>query len=51
MNIKKKAVVESIMTRQPICVNISNSLLDVEEIMNTHCIRHVPVVSENQLVV
>ena len=50
MSLKRREPVSKIMTKQPLSVNISQGLEDVNDLMNEHCIRHVPVVSGDALV-
>jgi len=50
MSLKKREPVTSIMTAQPYSVNITQSLREVDKILSDHSIRHIPVVSGEQLV-
>ncbi|MCB0660795.1 MAG: CBS domain-containing protein [Saprospiraceae bacterium] len=50
MSLKKKEFVQSIMTKDPITVSTQNKLKDVYNIMKEHSIRHVPVVSGDELI-
>lgn len=47
---KKRTPVATIMTANPISVNLSNDLNDVVEIFEEKKIRHLPVVSGEQLI-
>ncbi|MBK9254051.1 MAG: CBS domain-containing protein [Saprospiraceae bacterium] len=50
MSLKKREPVTSIMTTQPFSVNVTQSLEDVEDLLNEHSIRHIPVVAGDKLV-
>ncbi|MEZ4912072.1 MAG: CBS domain-containing protein [Saprospiraceae bacterium] len=50
MSLKKKESVAHIMTKNPKTVNLQNSLLEVYNIMKNHNVRHVPVVSGEELI-
>lgn len=50
MSLKKREPVSTIMTKQPISVNLTNSIHDVYEIIQNHVIRHVPVVKGDELI-
>ena len=47
---KKREPVSHIMTEHVLTVNLTHSLLEAESIIREHHIRHVPVVSEDELV-
>lgn len=47
---KKRTPVSKIMTKDPICVNLSNEVSDVVAIFNERNIHHLPVVSGDQLI-
>ncbi len=46
---KKRAQVSTIMTSNPITVNLTNNVKDVAKIFEEKNIRHIPVVSGNEL--
>lgn len=46
---KKREPVTSIMTKQPYSVNITQSLRDVDAMLKEYSIRHIPVVSGENL--
>lgn len=47
---KKRESVAKIMTRNPLCVNLTNEVNDVVELFKTHNIHHIPVVSGDKLI-
>ncbi|MBK9150804.1 MAG: CBS domain-containing protein [Saprospiraceae bacterium] len=47
---KKREPVTSIMTKQPYSVNITQSLRDVDAMLKEYSIRHIPVVSGENLI-
>ena len=38
------------MTKQPFSITLKNSILEAEELMKKHCVRHAPVVDGSKLV-
>lgn len=50
MTLKKRESIASIMTSQPMSVNLTHSLGDAYDMMYDNCIRHLPVVSGDQLI-
>lgn len=50
MTLKKRESIASIMTSQPMSVNLTHSLGDAYDIMHENCIRHLPVVSGDHLI-
>ena len=50
MTIKKREQVSVIMTKQPFCVTLKNSLSEVEQLMKANFIRHAPVVDGHRLI-
>ncbi len=50
MSIKKRELVSHIMTKQPMSVNLTNTVEEVYELMHDNCFRHVPVVNGNKLI-
>jgi len=47
---KKRESVAKIMTRNPLCVNLTNEVNDVVELFKAHNIHHIPVVSGDKLI-
>lgn len=50
MSLRKREAVSHIMTKDPKTVSLQNSLREVYNIMKSHNIRHVPVVSGDELI-
>jgi|SRR5690625_247761 len=47
---KKQIPITEIMSTNPVTIDPSQSLYDVEEALNRHGIRHIPVVEEDHLI-
>lgn len=47
---KKQVPITEIMSKKPVTISPSKSLYDVEEMLNRHGIRHIPVVEGEQLI-
>ena len=43
-------IAEDVMTKEPYCADIGDTVADVKELMETRKIRHVPVVEEEKLI-
>lgn len=46
----QKALITEIMSKNPVTIESSKSLYDVEDLLNRHSIRHIPVVEGDRLI-
>ena len=47
---KRRELVSKIMSTNLITVNLTNNLVDAERLFNENCIRHIPVVSGDDII-